>query len=307
MSTTDVVKWSKAKQKKWKNTTERKIDKAQRAKEKLHKLRTTWEKYGYTFEQQTTQEPTSNIRHKRKITPTPDTTAERETRHEPDLHEQTQENDTNNTYRAKKTKRNIRYSSGQDKMKTSWEEYGFTFGQQTRQERNTTTKQSSSTTTAMKRTVSRTLPPITEPQDRATNLDVTNTKKRHRQASDRDKEKRAKHKNNNTPGQHNETLFREQANLPEPKVHRLNRKRKNKTMADTEMDSENDTRKSKRNNNKQHNGTTNRPVKKTNNKRKRYSQISDSSDSSDTEEDRNKDKVNDIAQDIAVEPRKGIC
>ena len=45
---------------------------------------------------------------------------------------------------------------------------------------------------------------------------------------------------------------------------------------------------------------------KTNNKRRRYSQISDSSDSSDTEEDRDKDKVNDIAQDIAVEPRKGI-
>ena len=103
MSTTDVVKWSKAKQKKWKNTTERKIDKAQRAKEKLHKLRTTWEKYGYTFEQQTTQEPTSNIRHKRKITPTPDTTAERETRHEPDLHEQTQENGTNNKTPSKIT------------------------------------------------------------------------------------------------------------------------------------------------------------------------------------------------------------
>ena len=72
------------------------------------------------------------------------------------------------------------------------------------------------------------------------------------------------------------------------------------------MDSETDARKSKRNNNKQHNGTTDIPVEKTNNKRKRYSQISDSSDSSDTEEDRDKDKVNDIAQDIAVEPRKGI-
>ena len=72
------------------------------------------------------------------------------------------------------------------------------------------------------------------------------------------------------------------------------------------MDSENDTRKSKRNNNKQHNGTADAPVQKTNNKRRRYSQINDSSDSSDTEEDRDKDKVNDIAQDIAVEPRKGI-
>ena len=181
------------------------------------------------------------------------------------------------------TKRNSRHSPGQNKMKTSWEGYGFTFGQQTaRQERNTTTKQPSSTTTIMKR-------------------------KRHRQISDRDKEKRAKHRNNDTPGQHNETVAREQANLPEPKVHQQNRKRKTKATIDTERNIETDTRTLNRNNKKLHDGTTDIPVKKkSNNKRRRYQQISDSSDSSDTEEDRdkgNKRKASDVAQDKAGEDR----
>ena len=42
MTATDVAKWTKAKQNKWKNKTEEKIAKAQKAKERLRRLQATW-------------------------------------------------------------------------------------------------------------------------------------------------------------------------------------------------------------------------------------------------------------------------
>ena len=62
MTATDVAKWTKAKQNKWKNKTEEKIAKAQKAKERLRRLQATWVSYGFTFEQRTTREDSNNTR-----------------------------------------------------------------------------------------------------------------------------------------------------------------------------------------------------------------------------------------------------
>ena len=62
MTATDVAKWTKAKQNKWKNKTEEKIAKAQKAKERLRKLQATWVSYGFTFEQRTTREDSNYTR-----------------------------------------------------------------------------------------------------------------------------------------------------------------------------------------------------------------------------------------------------
>ena len=62
MTATDVAKWTKAKQNKWKNKTEEKIAKAQKAKERLRRLQATWVSYGFTFEQRTTREDSNYTR-----------------------------------------------------------------------------------------------------------------------------------------------------------------------------------------------------------------------------------------------------
>ena len=62
MTATDVAKWTKAKQNKWKNKTEEKIAKAQKAKERLRKLQATWVSYGFTFKQRTTREDSNYTR-----------------------------------------------------------------------------------------------------------------------------------------------------------------------------------------------------------------------------------------------------
>ena len=62
MTATGVAKWTKAKQNKWKNKTEEKIAKAQKAKERLSRLQATWVSYGFTFEQRTTREDSNNTR-----------------------------------------------------------------------------------------------------------------------------------------------------------------------------------------------------------------------------------------------------
>ena len=62
MTATDVAKWTKAKQNKWKNKTEEKIAKAQKAKERLRRLQATWVSYGFTFEQRTTREDSNYMR-----------------------------------------------------------------------------------------------------------------------------------------------------------------------------------------------------------------------------------------------------
>ena len=102
-------------------------------------------------------------------------------------------------------------------------------------------------------------------------------------------------------------MGKEQAQSQEPKAHRQKRKRQNIATTNKDEENEPNTRIPKRNNNKTYDGVTDGPMnKKSNNKRRRYQQISDSSDTSDTEDEQEKDKEKATTQEETVEPRKGI-
>ena len=154
-------------------------------------------------------------------------------------------------------------------MKASWKKYGFTLGQQARQERNKITKQPSNATKNTNGTATRTPPQSTEPHNKTTDRTIERTNKRHRLTSNEDIAKRAKRRNNIIPGQHNETVGKEQAQSQEPKAHRQKRKRQNIATTNKDEENEPNTRIPKRNNNKTYDGVTDGPMnKKSNNKRR---------------------------------------